>query len=49
MIKYILSYLFPACYDLCLFPYFYITLNMALSLAARAREIFESSEVCEKR
>ncbi len=28
---------------------FYVTANMVLNLAARAREIFESSEVSEKR
>ena len=28
---------------------FYVTANMVLNLAARAREIFESSEVGEKR
>jgi len=28
---------------------FYITANMVMNLAARAREIFESSEVDEKR
>lgn len=28
---------------------FYVTAHMVLNLAARAREIFESSEVTEKR